>query len=156
MPYFDLAAVVKVVDHLFEIAHQDLVVCSCCFQEVEELLPKLIAFLGSVIAEELLIDELAIDGEQFGADVGQLMASVVAVALDGHHHRVLDELSDELLLVVGDAGIEASLLVEQFGVLVFEFSDDVLVEEESGDGEVGAGEVLVELGLFDQVPNHMN
>jgi hypothetical protein len=46
------------------------------------------------------------------------------------------------------------VLLEQFRVLVFEFSDDVFVEEEGGDGEVGTGEVLVELGLLDEIPNH--
>jgi hypothetical protein len=48
------------------------------------------------------------------------------------------------------------LLVEQFGVLVLEFGDDVFVEEEGGDGEVGVGEVLVELRFLDDVPNHSN
>lgn len=48
------------------------------------------------------------------------------------------------------------LLLEQFRVLVFEFSDDVFVEQEGGDGEFGDGEVLVELRLLDEVPNHSN
>jgi hypothetical protein len=34
------------------------------FQEVDELQPEGVAFFGNIGAEELLVDELAIDGEQ--------------------------------------------------------------------------------------------
>ncbi len=37
------------------------------------------------------------------------------------------------------------VLLEQSGVLILEFGDDVFVEEEGGDVEMGVGEVLVEL-----------
>jgi hypothetical protein len=46
------------------------------------------------------------------------------------------------------------VLLKQFGVLILEFGDDVFVEEQGGDGEIRLGEVFVELGLFDEVPDH--
>ena len=38
--------------------------------------------------------------------------------------------------------------------MIFELCDDVLVEQQSGDSGRGVGEVPVEAGLLDQVPDH--
>ena len=45
------------------------------------------------------------------------------------------------------------LLIEEFGVLVFELSDDVFVEEEGGDGDVWIFEILVEAGFLNHFKN---
>jgi hypothetical protein len=45
--------------------------------------------------------------------------------------------------------LEGGVLVEQFGVLVFELGDYVFIEEEGGDCGVFADEVLVETCLLE-------
>lgn len=38
--------------------------------------------------------------------------------------------------------------------MIFEFSNDILVEQQFGDGRVWIAEIFVEGALFDKIPNH--
>ena len=39
--------------------------------------------------------------------------------------------------------------------MVFEFGDDVFIEQQAGDGGSWIGEVFIESGLLDEIPNHL-
>lgn len=38
--------------------------------------------------------------------------------------------------------------------MIFELGDDLLIEQQCGDAELLVLEVLIEIGLVNQVPNH--